>query len=310
MTFQTAKSVADARHRKPATGTVSTVRGRATPYTAKLADRIVRELSSGRTLGDICRDDGVPSRGAVRKWVIKNREDFAARYNRACEAGRAVTARTTPYTAELAERILLELSGGRSLSDVCRDDGMPGRGTVLRWVTKDIEGFAAAYTLAREIGHAPTGRPTLYTAETAEWILGELSEGRTLRDVCRDDGMPAASTVRKWEIEDRAGFAARYSVARAFGYEMMADQVVDIADNVGRDWIERRRADGSSEWTPDPGNLKRAQLRIKARCWLFSKAWPKIKGDRRGVNAKSDAGDRVATDEGEQRQDARTAEQA
>jgi terminase small subunit-like protein len=66
----------------------------------------------------------------VREWVTRDREGFAARYRRAREAGRAKAGRPTPYTAATAERILRELSGGRSLGDVCRDDGMPGRGTV------------------------------------------------------------------------------------------------------------------------------------------------------------------------------------
>ncbi|WP_433995712.1 hypothetical protein [Bradyrhizobium tropiciagri] len=52
------------------------------------------------------------------------------------------------------------------------------------------------------------GRPTLYTAEIAATILGRLSEGQTLRAVCRDEALPAESTVRLWALEDREGFAA------------------------------------------------------------------------------------------------------
>jgi transposase-like protein len=246
------------------------IRGRPTHYTAELAERILRELSGGRSLGDVCRDGGMPAPSTVREWVTRDRAGFASRYHRAREAGRAKAGRPTPYTAETAERILRELSGGRSLGEVCRDDGMPGRGTVRQWVIRDRDGFAARYSRARKVGQAPTGYVTRYTAETAERILSELSDGRSLRDACRDDGMPAPSTVRKWEIEDREGFAARYSEAREFGYDIMGDEIIDIADN----------ARGDRE------DIERARLRVKVRCWLMSKALPKIRGDRRAVKAK------------------------
>ena len=59
----------------------------------------------------------------------------------------------TAYTAEVADRILHELRGGRTLRAVCRDPGMPDERTVRRWVSDDREGFAARYTHAREVGY-------------------------------------------------------------------------------------------------------------------------------------------------------------
>src|SRR5258708_1363452 len=79
-----------------------------------------------------------------------------------------MTGRPPRYTAEIAERLLSQLAGGRSLGAVCRDQGMPPRSTVLQWVTDDREGFAARYRRARTIGNATTGRPAAYTAEIAE----------------------------------------------------------------------------------------------------------------------------------------------
>jgi transposase-like protein len=291
MTLQTATSVVSAdqcSHRWLATKTVAMMKGPPTRYTAELADRILHELSEGRLQRDICRDGGMPGPSTVRDWVSRDREGFAARYHRACEIGRAVTGRAAPYTAELAKRILRELSGGRSLGDVCRDGGMPTRGTVRQWVIRDHEGFAARYNRAREIGQAPTGRRVaLYTAETAERILSELSVGRSLHEVCRDYGMPAPSTVRKWEIEDRHGFAARYSAARQFGYDIRFDEIIDIADDTRGDWTWRIKADGSRERIPNRENIRRTRLRLKVRCWLLSKTLPKIHGDRRSVRMKT-----------------------
>lgn len=153
-----------------------------------------------------------------------------------------MTGRRLVYTAEIAQRILSELRGGRSLRAVCRDQGMPRHSTVRQWVTDDRQGFATLYRQVRKI--ATTGRPTLYTENIAERILAELSEGRALADVCRDPGMPSDATVRQWASENREGFAARYDRARQIGYDAMADEILEIVDDNRNDWIVRRKQDG------------------------------------------------------------------
>jgi hypothetical protein len=149
---------------------------------------------------------------------------------------------------------------------------MPSTATVRQWAIENRAGFAARYRQAKETGRAGTGRPTLYTPELADFILDELAGGRTLADVCRDPGMPAAGTVRLWVIENREGFAARYSTARQFGDDIMADQMIDIADNRHHDWIPRRKPNGETEMILDPDRVRRARLQFMARRWLLSKA--------------------------------------
>src|SRR3954462_12889221 len=127
--------------------------------------------------------------------------------------------RRFPYTSEAAERVLDALRCGRSLRAVCREErGVPTLNTVLKWVKEDREGFAARYAEARRIGNAPRGRPALYSPEIADWILRGLSEGRRLSDICAEPGLPSASAVRQWAIEDRAGFGVRYREAREDGH--------------------------------------------------------------------------------------------
>jgi hypothetical protein len=62
-----------------------------------------------------------------------------------------------------------------------------------------------------------TPRATVYTAEIAERILTGLKSGRSLRAVCKDEGMPSQSTARRWVLEDREGFAVRYKEALEIG---------------------------------------------------------------------------------------------
>lgn len=123
------------------------------------------------------------------------------------------------------------------------------------------------------------GRPSVYTRETANYIIDELTKGRTLNDICREEGMPASATVREWALNDRDGFSARYATAREIGYHVMADEIIDISDNGTNDWMARN----------DPSNpgylangeaLGRSRLRVDTRKWMLAKVLPKIYGDR------------------------------
>lgn len=56
-------------------------------YSASLAERICDELTSGKTLREVCRGDKMPSEAAVRQWVRDDRDGFKQRYDTARELG-------------------------------------------------------------------------------------------------------------------------------------------------------------------------------------------------------------------------------
>lgn len=60
--------------------------------------------------------------------------------------------RPTRYTPELAKRICTLLAGGESLRTICKREGMPTEAAVRQWAIDDVEGFAAHYTRARDLG--------------------------------------------------------------------------------------------------------------------------------------------------------------
>jgi hypothetical protein len=60
--------------------------------------------------------------------------------------------RPSTFTAELADKICAQLAAGLSLRAVCREEGMPPEVTVRRWVVDDVQGFAAQYARARDMG--------------------------------------------------------------------------------------------------------------------------------------------------------------
>lgn len=126
----------------------------------------------------------------------------------------------------------------------------------------------------------------VYDEVVAREILARLSEGETLNEVCRTPGMPKASTVRRWMLDDLDGFAARYSRARELGYLSMADDLTEIMDDGRNDWMSRQMAQEGDDspakvsWQVNGEHVTRSRLRVEGRKWLLAKALPKIFGDK------------------------------
>lgn len=130
--------------------------------------------------------------------------------------------------------------------------------------------------------------PLYDRAAVSERVCDELAKGRTLRAVCRDAGMPDPSTIIKWMIADVDGFAGRYRRAREIGYHLMADELLEIADDSSNDHVVR---EGGNVLVPDRVNVARSRLRLETRRWLLSKALPKLYGDRLDLAAVHHVGD-------------------
>lgn len=101
----------------------------------------------------------------------------------------------------------------------------------------------------------------LYTPALADTICRRISEGESLRAICRDVGMPSEGTVSGWAREDREGFGSRYRLDRELQLDHWADVIIDIADEGDRDPRDR-------------------QVRIEARKWIMSKLAPRRYEDR------------------------------
>jgi len=179
-------------------------------------------------------------------------------------AGRIVRRARMRYSKDLAQRICRRLAAGASLRAIARDPEMPPRSTLRSWIKQDQDGLFARCPRPQH-KHDPR---TLYTKELAEEICRRLASGRSLNSIAADPGMPAACTVFNWARKDVDGFAAAYASARAIGYEALADEILDIADDHTNDW---RKIPGKG-WQPTRENLERAKIRIAARQWLFTVA--------------------------------------
>ena len=124
------------------------------------------------------------------------------------------------------------------------------------------------------------GRPSEYSAETADAICERLIEGESLRAICASEGMPAASTVCRWLANNEA-FRKQYAHAREAQADTLADESLDIADDGSNDWMERHNDEGENTgWQVNGEHIQRSRLRIETRKWLASKLKPKKYGEK------------------------------
>lgn len=123
------------------------------------------------------------------------------------------------------------------------------------------------------------GRPALYTPELAAEVCRRISEGESLRQVCRDESMPSTSTVMKWARE-LPEFTELYTQAREALLEHWAEEISEIADDGSNDWMKREVKEGRFEIVLDAEHVNRSRLRVDTRKWLLSKLAPRKYGDR------------------------------
>lgn len=77
------------------------------------------------------------------------------------------------------------------------------------------------------------GRPTVMTEEMSAEICSRLAEGESLRSICRDESMPALSTVMMAVVTDRNNFRSSYAQAREAAGYAHGDRVIDVVEQLG-----------------------------------------------------------------------------
>lgn len=120
----------------------------------------------------------------------------------------------------------------------------------------------------------PRGRPTTYTPEIAQHICDRIADGEPLRQICREEGMPAWRTVYQW-LAAHDDFYARFMRARDIGCDAIAEDSMAIVDEP-----PERGPDGKV----DPGWVNLQRIRAEHRLKLLAKWHPKRYGDKVDVN--------------------------
>jgi hypothetical protein len=93
------------------------------------------------------------------------------------------------------------------------------------------------------IGLIFMGRPSIFSEELAETILNRLAGGESLRSICRDDSMPAMSSVLLWVVDGRhKSFSEQYAIARAAQGYYYADSILEISAELARGELDHQSA--------------------------------------------------------------------
>ena len=103
-----------------------------------------------------------------------------------------------------------------------------------------------------------------------------MGEGESLRSICRDDAMPALSTVFRWLSGGRE-FQEQYARAMDARATLLAEEILEISDD----------SSGDAVTDPETGAVRmdaefvaRSRLRVDSRKWLAARMSPKKYGDK------------------------------
>jgi len=140
-----------------------------------------------------------------------------------------------------------------------------------------------ASTRKKTVGTSVNGGQTRYTPQVARAVLLQLSMGRSLSSICKQDGMPGTVAVHSWVVDDKDGFADRYKDARRVGYLLKADEVMDIGDDGSNDWMERTNPDNPG-WQINGEAIARSRLRCDNIKWMLPKVLPDEFGDKTSID--------------------------
>jgi len=198
----------------------------------------------------------------------------------------------TTYSLKLAATICARISAGACLHTLARQPNMPSLATLKAWL-KDKPDFAVMYEAAcdaraydehrrRHLAeNTGGGRISTYSEEMAETICAHIAAGAAVRDLKAFRELPSGSTIYAW-IGERPEFRRRYEAACRQRAELLAEEILDIADDRTGDYLE----DKDGNLVPDRLNLHRARVMIDARKWRVAALAPK----RYGPAAQDDDG--------------------
>ncbi len=111
------------------------------------------------------------------------------------------------------------------------------------------------------------GRQSTFNPELADEICLRIANGEPLRQICRDDHMPAWTTVYNW-IKADASFAERIARARDIGHDAIAENAMEIADEPPPSGPDGRTDAGYVSWQKN---------RVWTRLQLLSKWSPRYR---------------------------------
>ena len=126
----------------------------------------------------------------------------------------------------------------------------------------------------KKMGRPPGDSPYPNKEKIKEQIVGWLSEGKTLRDFCRQEEMPSFGAIYRW-LQDDKDFEARFAHARVIGHDSIAEECASLADTEPLAVFDEA---GNKRY--DTGSIAWRKMQIETRLKLLAKWNPKKYGDK------------------------------
>lgn len=118
---------------------------------------------------------------------------------------------------------------------------------------------------------------TLSPSEVDE-VIARISDGIPLRQIARHMGFGKSAWYERLKVD--VVLAGRFARAREVGFDAIADEALEIADDGTNDWETRERDDGSTYEALNHEHVSRSKLRVETRLKLLAKWDPKRYGDK------------------------------
>lgn len=140
------------------------------------------------------------------------------------------------------------------------------------------------------------GRPTKFSEKLGLEINARIARGQSLRQISDDPMMPSKSTVCRWLVM-HPEFQDQYARAREVQADLLAEEVVEIADDSSLDLLEIRDEQGRlTGYQQNHAKVQRDRLRADSRKWRAAKLSPKKYGNSSKVELTGADGGAIKTE--------------
>lgn len=110
----------------------------------------------------------------------------------------------------------------------------------------------------------PRGRPRM-SQDKLDTVLERMSNGETISQICREDGMPHRMTLYRHARAD-AEFSDKLARAREDQAEVWVDEMLEVAKDGSNDWIEDD--DGNRKLNGE--HVQRSKLVVDTLKWIVA----------------------------------------
>lgn len=133
------------------------------------------------------------------------------------------------------------------------------------------------------------------TPDLIETVLAGISDGIPLRQLCRMHDFGKSIWYERMAADDE--LAGRFARARIDGFDALAEEAIEIADDGRNDWETRQRDDGTEYQALNHEHVSRSKLRVQTRLDLLARWDPKRYGNATTIKHADADGEKIAMDE-------------